>query len=221
MMSIGNLFEEAMNLARCGENARAALCFERILDFDPNNELAIYNLGVLNYRMSLFNESADIFRRLLAYRPKDPDVFVNFGKILERGGRHEQAMVCYKKALELDLNHAEALCRSGILLGKIHGRHEEASVALRRAIELAGPMAEAHHGLAICFHHLGDIQNAVIHLETALALDPLNSAINNHLGIMYMKLGDERRADELFRKALELNPNRQLKHQNLWDIDIK
>jgi Flp pilus assembly protein TadD len=221
MLTLSNLFEEGLNLARAGENERAARCFGRVLDLDPNNELAIYNLGVLMFRMDRWNDSADMFRRLMAYRPKDPDVFVNFGKILERGGRREQAMVCYKKALELDPDHSEALCRTGILLGKVHGRYEEAAEALRRSIELAGPIAEAHHGLAICCHHIGDIQCAVEHLKTALSLDPLNSAIHNHLGIMFMKIGEEQRAEELFRRALELNPNRQLKHQNLWEIDIK
>jgi len=221
MLTMSNLFGECMNLAREGENERAERCFRRILDLDPNNEYAIYNLGVVLFRTSRLNESADMFRRLMAYRPKDPDIFVNFGKILERGGKYEQAMVLYKKAIELSPDHAEALCRSGILLGKVQGRHEEAAAVLRSAIELCGSIAEAHHGLAICLHHLGDIQAAVLHLKIALGLDPLNSAIHNHLGIMYMKMGEERMAEELFRRALELNPNRLLKHQNLWDIDIK
>jgi Flp pilus assembly protein TadD len=35
---------------------------------------------------------------------------------------------------------------------------------------------------------------------------------------MLMRLGEEEKADKHFRRALELNPDLKLKHQNLWDI---
>ncbi|HOX29486.1 MAG TPA: tetratricopeptide repeat protein, partial [bacterium] len=191
--------------------------FKEALEACPGNEAAMYNLGVVLCRMGKDREAAEWFRKLMAYRTNDADVFVNLGRIFERSGKADHARTCYGKALELNPASPEALCRNGFILGKYQGKYSEAAEMFRRAIEIFPDYAEAHKGVAVCLHHKGDYDLAVSHLEKAISLEPNNPVLHNHLGIMLLKTGNEKRADVEFGKALALNPDMKLKHSNLWD----
>ncbi|HOO56019.1 MAG TPA: tetratricopeptide repeat protein [bacterium] len=212
------LFMEAMRLARAGENMRAFDMFGRILSLDPSHNMAAYNRGVILLRMGRLKESAEVFLNLFSRIPDDPDIFINLGKIMDMSGKPDQAMDFFRKALEHDPGNPEANCMVGVLLGRSHGKYEEAVEYFDKALKTAADMPEARQGLAICYHHLGDTDKAMINIRAAIRMDPENGVLHNHLGIMYMKMGEEERADKHFRRALELNPGLKLRHQNLWDM---
>ena len=210
------LFIEGMNLGRDGEHERALACFERVIALDPDHTRARYNRGVCLLALGRLAESATTFRDLLPRCPADADVYNNIAKIMLRAGRAKQAALLFEKTLQIDPNHADALCRLGLIAGKIQGDIDRAIGLFRQALDINQDIPEAHQGLGICYHDTGNYQRAFEHLHKARTLDESNPAICNHLGIVSLKLGHETQAEAFFKQALRLNPNTILRHDNLW-----
>lgn len=56
----------------------AIVSYSRLITFDPNNTLALYNLGLCKYRQSKFDEAIDFFKRGFlskGYNPDDTSAF--------------------------------------------------------------------------------------------------------------------------------------------------
>jgi Flp pilus assembly protein TadD len=210
------LFIEGMNLGRDGAHDRALVCFDQVITLEPDHLRARYNRGVCLLELGRLAESAQVFRELLSICPADADVYNNIAKIMLRAGRHKQAALLFEKTLQIDPNHADALCRLGLIAGKIHGDIERAMRLFHQALDINENIPEAHQGLGICYHHTGNYQRAIEHLNKARHLDASNPSIYNLLGIVFLKLGDETQAETFFKQALRLNPNTRLSHENLW-----
>ena len=67
--------------------------------------------------------------------PKDSGAWAHKGLSLGKLGRHEEAIQCYDKALELDPKASWAWSNKGWSLGEL-GRHEEAIQCCDKALEL-------------------------------------------------------------------------------------
>ncbi|RKE95828.1 tetratricopeptide repeat protein [Sulfitobacter guttiformis] len=68
---------------------------------------------------------------------------------------------------------------------------------------------EGYHARATAFYRAGLYGPALDDLETALALNPDNFNAIFGLGVLFEELGNERRAAELYRRVLALNPHHE------------
>ena len=66
-----------------------------------------------------------------------------------------------------------------------------------------------------------DAQNARVHFERALELDPENSAILHALGVAYFNMKDYKRAKDALSYALELDPENPAAADLIKDCDSK
>jgi tetratricopeptide (TPR) repeat protein len=77
---------------------------------------------------------ADLYRRAAGLNPKDAELTLIAGHMLDREDRTEEGLAYVERALELDPNHAGALTQKGCVLGRT-GHPREALELLRRAVE--------------------------------------------------------------------------------------
>jgi tetratricopeptide (TPR) repeat protein len=82
----------------------------------------------------------------------------------------------------------------------------------RRATELDSNYAEGHHTYSHCLVAEGRIQEAFVETRRALALDPVDLAINNHLAWNYLFARDYAKSAEISQKTLEMDPNFAVGH---------
>lgn len=86
----------------------------------------------------------------------------------------------------------------------------EAAIAIEiidRAIVLKPDWAEAYHRRAIMFFSMGDWTRALLDLNAALAREPRHFGALTGVGLVFQRLGDEKRAFAAYAKAYELNPS--------------
>lgn len=122
-------------------------------------------------------------------------------------GRYAEARQIVARALDLDPDNKELHRTMGVILST-EGRYGAAVGWLERCIELPPDTHDAHpHAqLGICYLRLERPDDALRHLETAVALDPERAATWNNLGLARRKAHDEAGAREAWRRALELDP---------------
>ena len=85
----------------------------------------------------------------------------------------------------------------------------------RRATELDSNYAEGHHTYSHCLVAEGRIQEAFVETRRALALDPIDLAINNHLAWIYLFAREYAKSAETSQRTLQMDPNFALGHRYL------
>ena len=82
----------------------------------------------------------------LALRPRSVAVLNNLGNALSEQGKLDEAIACYRRAIELDPKFALAHNNLGVAL-QDQGKLDEAIACYRKAIELDPKCAPAHSNL--------------------------------------------------------------------------
>jgi tetratricopeptide (TPR) repeat protein len=87
----------------------AAVYFNKGLQFNPNNSVALSNLGAYYFNKQRYPEAIDIFKRTLDLNPRFIDAMVNLGSCYGASGQFNDAVIWFTKAYELDPNNAKAI----------------------------------------------------------------------------------------------------------------
>lgn len=122
--------------------------------------------------------------------------------------RYEDALRSYKAALALDPAHVNA--RNGLATIYAERRAFAQAIPIWRGMTDKVPMsagpasAYLFSNLGYAYFLSGDYENAALTLEKACLLDPLNPGAWHHLGETLQKLGQEQRAQDMFRQAAAL-----------------
>jgi DNA-binding winged helix-turn-helix (wHTH) protein/Flp pilus assembly protein TadD len=108
-----------------------------------------------------------------------------FSSPAEAKALQENAEVALEKALDLRPDLAEAHFARGLILWtKTKGfPHEQAILSFKKSLQLDAHADEAHHQLSMVYSHVGLLDAAREHVETAVALNPNNTMARFRLGV--------------------------------------
>ncbi|MHA2007627.1 MAG: tetratricopeptide repeat protein [Promethearchaeota archaeon] len=81
---------------------KAKEMFKRILDIDPMNYRAQYNLGIANFNLDEIEKAKECYEEAIRIKPDYKHCFYNLGLVYERVGDLQEALKFYEKALEID-----------------------------------------------------------------------------------------------------------------------
>jgi len=76
--------------------------FKRIIQIDPNNYRAHYNLGIANFNLEKIEQAKQCYEKAIKIKPDYKHCFYNMGLIYEREENLQEALKYYEKALEID-----------------------------------------------------------------------------------------------------------------------
>lgn len=135
------------------------------------------------------------------------DAYVQ-GRNQHLDGRYEEAAAAYRAALQADPRHINA--RNGLATLYAEQRQFAQAIEIWRALTdqlalAAGPdKAFLFGNLGHAYFLSGDYDNALVAFEKACLLDPLNDRAWHRLGETLQKLGQDERAQQMFRQAAAL-----------------
>jgi Flp pilus assembly protein TadD len=138
----------------------------------------------------------------------------NLGNALARKGRIEEAIIQYKKAIDVKPNNSEIYNNLGKVL-TLQGKENEAIIQYKKAIMLQPRHLKAHFNIGVSYFNLGNYQEAIYYYSEALKIKPDFVAAYNNLGIVYTRMGDIDQAILYFQKALLIFPNYDSAKNNL------
>lgn len=175
------------------------------LQINPNDPIALNNLGLVYAKRKQYREAGHYFRQAILRKPDYTDPHLNLGSMdldLERYG-----------AAEWQLRAAVALsplipsCRNK--LGKLYfqqGRLSEAQREFARSVA-ANPNFEAYDGLGDVYLKEGKSAEARRAFSAAVALNPIDA--HAHFGLAEIAAAAGRKAEALkeYAKGFETDPN--------------
>jgi tetratricopeptide (TPR) repeat protein/tRNA A-37 threonylcarbamoyl transferase component Bud32 len=129
----------------------------------------------------------------------------NKGVSLKNLGRHEEAIHCYDRALEIDPRYRTAWCNKGSALDDL-GRHEEAIHCYDRALEIDPRYRTAWCNKGNALDDLGRHEEAIHCYDRALEIDQRFATAWSNKGVSLDALGRYEEAIPCYDRALEIDP---------------
>ncbi|MCK5104562.1 MAG: tetratricopeptide repeat protein [Cyclobacteriaceae bacterium] len=94
----------AMTYVAGSNPMQGIIMLREVLEEDPNNELAIYNLGMLAINSGQWDKAIDRFEKLKHLDPQNPEAYFYLGYCLFELGKEENSKSYFQKVLDLGIS---------------------------------------------------------------------------------------------------------------------
>jgi len=91
------------------ESEKSIKYFKRIIEIDPNNYRAHYNLGIAYFDLNRFEEALTSYKIAISIKPDYKHIYYNIGLLHEENENLEKAIEAYEKALKIDPDYTYAM----------------------------------------------------------------------------------------------------------------
>ena len=152
------------------------------------------------------SEAAKYYQYFINQGFEDYRVFSNYGVILVGFGKLKEAVFCYRKAIKLNPDFADAHFNLGNLMRNL-GKLKEAEISYLKAIEINPNFANAHSNLGNALRDLGNLHQAEVSFRKAIEINPNNAIFHSNLGGILKDFGKLKEAELSCLKAIKINPN--------------
>jgi tetratricopeptide (TPR) repeat protein len=172
-------------------------------------------LGLLTWRQcGMYADIETLWRATIARNPHSWMAYNNLGNALKREGRVDEAIIQYKRTLEIRPSHAEAHNNLGNALVQ-KGQVDEAITCYQKALNINPGYAEAYNNLGNALVQKGQVDEAITCYQNALNINPGYAEAYNNLGNALVQKGRMDEAITCYQKALNINPGYAEAHYNL------
>lgn len=212
-------FAKAMCLMNMGRLDEAEIALRQCIGERPRHAEALYKLGTITADRGNYAESRDVLRRSIAANPDQLDARFRLGLAESRGDDLAAAVVEFEAVLAKIPGHVGALYNLGRVLAR-QGRHEEGRRRLedfkamseledriqfhREFVKKDPASVEKRMALTDYLAQAGRLDEAVVELEAARALDPLRPLTYRGLAKLFLHLGREQDRQRAVAFAEEL-----------------
>ncbi len=173
---------------------------------DTSGEAAIMTAR-LDAADGKYDEAVKTLEDLLEKSPRSVAAWRMLGLVNDAAGRGDQAIVAYRKAVEINPENFVALNNLAYLLSQRNERLEEALSFAQKAKELAPESADVDDTLGWIYYQRGVFATAAVHLRAAAAANPDNALTQYHLAMAQAKTGDASGARKSYDAAVRLDSN--------------
>ena len=202
-----NLMTQAREIARHDKDSDDGLqALQRVVDQDPNVIDAWFMMGNEYYRRHDYTRAIDRYKHALALKPDYDLVVINMANAYRALGRDQEAMVGYRRFMELDPKNAQIRYEAAQILID-NGKLDEAQAELTHALQLEPKLAAARNALGVLALRRGDATGAEKEIRAAIAEKPDVRLAHFNLALVAEQQGDLQRAIAEYTQEIDLHAN--------------
>ena len=180
--------------------------YEKILEIEPHNVLALNNAGTILMRFKKFEHAIPYFEKILDVEPNSLAALNNIGNCYSSMEKNDEAMESYCKALKIDENYLDAIYNIGCIYSDSMGKYSDAIGFFDKFIELAPSLPDGYTGKARALSRSQKYELALEQCDIALQINPAFAEALEEKSIILIKL---ERFDEVIACGiilLKINP---------------
>jgi tetratricopeptide (TPR) repeat protein len=168
---VASLVDEAREQFVQGNFSAAEDLYQKLVDLQPDNVVALANLGVAQFRQGKLTAAQLALEKAIAVAPDDAFSLTTLGAVMIEQNRVEDAINYLERANGAQADDPITLNYLGVASSQL-GQFGKAEQSLRRAITVNPQYAEAHFNLAVIYATAKppSIALAKRHYEKALEL---------------------------------------------------
>ncbi len=179
----------------------------------------LVSLATLSWRQTyVWRDSAALWAHVLQVEPDSPVARNNFGNVLMRDGRVDEAIVHYRAAVAVKPRYAEAHDNLGVALAAT-GRFADAIAAYQRALDIQPGFDAPHNNWGVALARQDQLAEAIAQFRLAISANPANSDAHVNWGNAVLRLGRTDEAVSHYQDALRFRPNHADAQHN-WGVAL-
>jgi arylsulfatase A-like enzyme/Tfp pilus assembly protein PilF len=217
-ITLFNLMTQARETARHDKESDEGLrALARVVEEDPHVIDAWFMLGNEYYRRHEYERAITQYKRALDLKPDYDLVVINMANAYRAMGRDRDAMVGYRRFMELEPKNAQIRYEAAQIMidnGELDAAHAE----LVHALELEPKLAAARNALGVIALKHGDTVSAESEIRAAIAEKADVRLAHFNLALLAEQQGDFQRAIAEYRKEIELHPTSYKSEFNLGQL---
>ena len=168
-------------------------------------------------------KAAASYEKTIEANPENGLGYFYLGALYEQSGKRAQAYEALRKSVELDQENSDALNYLGYMYAVDGNNLEEAGELIKRALEIEPNNGAYADSLGWVYFKKGLIDEALVQIEKASEILE-DVEVLEHLGDIYRVKGLKEKADQVYSRALELDPKSESvkkKIDNLKNEEVK
>jgi tetratricopeptide (TPR) repeat protein len=199
-----------------GRNEEGITLCKQILDEQPFNELAWFNLGAAYQGIKLHEKAIDAYEYVVALNDKFENAYRNMGDAHLRLRNYRVAIECLEKVLELSMPEAVVYEAIGHCYDRLEN-YAQARFNYKKASHLNAEDAHMQYKIATTYMNEGSWVHSIKYLHNALRKNNMQPDYNLALGQCYFHLGETEEALTRFGNVVRIRP----KNINGWTELLK
>ncbi len=215
-LNVPQALAQALQLHERGQLPEAERLYAAILAARPDNFDALQMMGLVKLAKGQAAEALHLVSAAMRSR-KSPQVFLNYGLVLNALKRHQEAIDSFDQAIKLKSKYAEAHNNRGAALAELK-RDEDATDSFRKAIAIKPDYVDAHYNLGSSLRVLGRHEEALKSFDRTLALRPTYFPAHNNRGLVLEGLNRAPDAVAGYERALAIDPGFTEARHNLCRV---
>lgn len=205
-MQTTQLSEILKSIYVLAENNQYPLAIEKLDTLISHNKKNhyLYNMrGVIHLQHNQLDLSEKDLKKSKKIKPDFAAAHSNLGILYRTQGRVTEAENCFRRAIKIDTQDVNTRLNLASLLNS-ERQFIQANKIYKELIELIPEDAQVNTLYGNSLVELNNIEEAIIFLKKAASIKP-ESNIFNDIGLCYMYLGEEKKAEEFYYKSIELD----------------
>jgi tetratricopeptide (TPR) repeat protein len=179
--------------------------FENFINDTPYNADAWLSLGLLLYRLELYEKAIEAHDYALAIDPFYVAAILNKANSYFAMGHYFQAIRIYKEAFEMEDPEAMSIYCMGECYEKLE-KYPQAIENYKKALELDELLSDAWVGIGVCLSEQGNYEGALRNIHRAIEIEPSNAEFWFILADTQLSAGLNDEAILSFRKVAVMEP---------------
>lgn len=196
----------AQAFQKSGQYEKAEQVYQYLAQLSPEYSLNYYRTILRMYDdAGLGDKAIEAAKKIVELNPKDSDSLYNLGYMYAKQKRYNEAAEALKKAIQVRPNFEYAyltLANCYVELKQWNKTIETYS----KYVEIVPENADAWHAIGVSYMQLKKYEFALDPLLKAVELRPDFGVAYFNLALTYLNLQENRRAREIYRKLLKVDP---------------
>jgi len=165
----------------------------------------LVSLGVAARSRGALEAAAEYFIKALQEDPADAEANFHFGELNALAGKFDHAAVCLGRSVDKAPGYVAARRSLGKVLF-LKGDEAEGIRVLEETLDIAPEDGETHYLLGASYRRTGSANQAIAHLDKAIAANPTRADALAHLALAQKSLSRRDEAMETLVRALDIDP---------------
>jgi tetratricopeptide (TPR) repeat protein len=188
-----------------GRNEESITLHKEIIEEQPYNELAWFNLGAAYQGVKLHEKALDAYSYAIAINEKFDNAYRNMGDAYLRLRKYKEAIECLEKVLELSLPEAVIYEAMGHSYDRL-SNYAQARFYYKKASHMDAEDSRMQYKIACTYMNESAWQQAIKSLIVALRSQKMQPDYNLALGQCYMQIDDLDEALACFGNVVRIRP---------------
>lgn len=158
------------DFAHDGNDEDAVAALNKVLEMQPDNSDAWFQLGLVQLKRQVPEAAAKAFEKAKSLGNDSFELHCQLAEALADLGKHKAAAAELKRAVELNAESAESFFRLGVALDNLKN-YEEAVKVFQRAIDIAPRESSYYQRLGFTFESLKRHEEGIACFKRAVELE--------------------------------------------------